>query len=318
MKNTTTKTTYTMLNPDTKTPPKIVFSRKSLKWIKNLIKQHNGEVGFFGIVDSMQDYTFYIRDIFYPKQQLVSSSTCEISTEGGTLIAQWLLEHDRSDDIGKMILWGHSHHSMGVEPSAQDNTQAMDLIQSTGQNLIRIIVNKEEFMNVSFFDFEKKIRFDHVKWDTETINNNDEFVIKKIEKITEIINSNKNPLEKLEEINKTSLQDLEEDLIITKIEELKKINIPNIETNQTNTFSYGNFNKGFEDEFDHLEGGYHYDNREYSKNDYRSLSFLNGFSSKKGSRKSKKSSNITISPPKTYLDDTYAEVDRVMDQWDKI
>ena len=130
MKNTNKPTTYLMLKPEKKTPPNVIFSRLALKWIKNLVDMHNEEVGFYGVVETLPNYTFYVRDIFYPKHQLMNAGTCEISSEGEANLMNWLIEHDRMDDIQKMMLWGHSHHRMGVEPSSQDEKQAMEKWQN--------------------------------------------------------------------------------------------------------------------------------------------------------------------------------------------
>ena len=318
MKNTTVKTTYTVLNPETKVPPTIIFSQKALKWIKNIIKIHNGEVGFYGVVDTKPDYTFYVRDIFYPKQQLVSACTCEISVEGGTLVSEWLINHDRADDVGKMILWGHSHHSMGVEPSSQDNSQALDLIKSNGHNLIRIIVNNAELMAVSFFDYTKGIRFDHVKWDEEKANE-DRFLYQKLQEINNIMTSTDDPKLKIEKINKVSNEDLEEKQIIEKIEELKKVNIPKIVTT-----TYPPYDGYGYDEFgrNNSYGKWgNYNNYKRSYQDGKQLSFLQDFSPnhKKNKNKNKNKNYVHNSiSSNSFLDDSQAEVSKIMDRWDEL
>jgi hypothetical protein len=321
MKNTIQKTTYSMLTPETKTPPTVIFSQKSLKWIKNLIKAHTGEVGFYGIVDTRDNYTFYVRDIFYPKQQLVTSATCEISPEGGTLVAEWLLSHDRTEDIGRMALWGHSHHSMGVEPSGQDNTQALELIKTTGSHLLRIIVNNEGFMALSFFDPVKGIRFDHVKWDEEKIDE-EVFAAEKILRISEIMLETISPKEKIEKIKNLSSEDLEEKQIIEKIEELKKVNIPAAHTTTPGPHSYSNFHASEFHESGYEPYGTYPNSRinHVAQNNYRhkgsgkQLSFLNDFGF--SSRKNKNKNNGKSSHPKTFIDDTHSEVARVLSEWD--
>ena len=323
MKNTLQKTTYVVLNPETKVPPTIIFSQKALKWIANLIKAHDGEVGFYGVVDTKENYTFYVRDVFYPKQQLVSSATCEISPEGGTQIAEWLISHDRADDVGKMILWGHSHHAMGVDPSGQDNIQAIELIKTTGQNLIRIIVNNEGLIAVSFFDYQKQIRFDNVKWEEEKINE-DLFISKKIQDINIIMASDMDPKLKLEKINKISNEDLEEKLIIEKIEDLKKINLP-ADTTTTYPPYAGSKTPTIYDEYDDYYSGYGGFNNHLSNSfrDGKQLSFLNDFTphNRKNKNKNKNrvqnnfDNTVKFSAPNTFLDDSQEEVSRIMKEW---
>jgi len=72
MQNVKAGPTYIVLSPEKLMPPTIIFSRYALKWIECLVEAHNEEIGFFGVVDQLPDYTFYVRDIFYPKHQLIS------------------------------------------------------------------------------------------------------------------------------------------------------------------------------------------------------------------------------------------------------
>ena len=320
MKNTTEKTTYTVLTPaESKTPPSIIFSRTALKWIQNLIKAHSGEVGFYGVVDTLEDYTFFVRDIFYPKQQLVSSATCEISPEGGTLIAEWLINHNRPEDIGKMILWGHSHHSMGVSPSGQDNTQALDLMKTTGNNLIRIIVNNEGLIGISFFDFAKQIRFDNVKWEEEK-EADDVFLSEKLLEINSIMASNLTPKQKLDAINLKTSEDLEDKVIIAKIDELKKVNIPPTTTTYPNGFS-----RNVDDTDGYPYGGYgNYYARNTSDNpNVKQLTFLDKFNNntpkntyKKFNHKKNNSKNVVSINSKSFLDDSRQEVEDIMKHYE--
>lgn len=331
MKNTLTKTTYTMLTPETKTPPTVIFSQTSLKWIKNLIKAHSGEVGFYGIVDEKEDYVFYVRDIFYPKQQLVTAATCEISIEGGTMVAEWLINHDRSDDVGKMSLWGHSHHSMGVEPSGQDNSQALELIKTNGHYLLRVIVNNEGYMNVSFFDPVKGIRFDHVKWDEEKIDG-DALAAERVANISSVMAEDIPPKEKMEKIRLLSSEDLEEKKIIEKIEALKKVNIPEPKT--THYSSGTHYPHGFHASEFHHHGdyepygtSYHNDTTKpnnniihHGKGNGRQLSFLTdfGFQSRKNRNKNKINKHNDNPNIKTFLDDSHAEVNKMMNGFEEV
>ena len=51
------KTTYSLLvrKGETKTPPRIIFSTTSLKWIKALVEVHSLEVGWYAIVDELEE-----------------------------------------------------------------------------------------------------------------------------------------------------------------------------------------------------------------------------------------------------------------------
>lgn len=199
------KTTYTYIGP-TPTVPKVVFSQKAVKWLAVMADVHDTEVGVFGIVDERGGNEFFIREIFYPKHQEANHTTCEISAEGETKMANWLMDKGREDDLSKVRFWAHSHHTMGVSPSGQDETQAIERMTRTSSYLIRGIFNKKGEMSVSFFDYRTSRKFDHIKW---TIDD-----------------------EEVGEIRK-------------KVEELKKNHIPSTTTVITNGGSYPNVPGGY-------------------------------------------------------------------------
>lgn len=224
MKNITSTPTYTVLKPEKKIPPTILFTPKALKWIEALIENHSEEVGFYGIVEE-DNYKFLITDIFYPKHQLATATTCEISPEGEADIMNWLINHNRAEDISKMMMWGHSHHSMGISPSAQDDKQAVDRMESTKHHIIRVIVNKEKLMSVSFFDYNQQVRFDNIAW-KEFDNTGDSEKIKLLNDIQAVLSSNSDPDKKILDIDRIMYSDHEMQEINKKVIELKEINIP--------------------------------------------------------------------------------------------
>jgi len=69
------KTNYTLLNPPKMTPPTIIFGTTALKWIWSLVDIHPLEVGFYAMVDERPNYTFFIRDVFYPKHSEANGAT---------------------------------------------------------------------------------------------------------------------------------------------------------------------------------------------------------------------------------------------------
>jgi len=226
MQNVKQGATYLMLSPEKKIPPTIIFSKRALKWIECLVDAHNEEIGFFGVVDDLPDYSYFVRDIFYPKHQLVTSATCEISPEGETKIMEWLIDHNRENDINKMILWGHSHHTMGVFASGQDDTQALQRMHSNKANVIRVIVNKEGLMSVSFLDYEQQIRFDNVVWKIENQNDEDAEFNLKLNGIKGILDSNLAASLKLSSILEIIQSDTDKKNIVEKIKLLKEENVP--------------------------------------------------------------------------------------------
>lgn len=225
MKPDKKKLSYTLLNPPKKTAPQIIFGTTALKFIAALVDLHSEEVGFYAIVDDRGDYTYFVRDVFYPKHSEAHMATCEISPEGETKMMEWLIEHNREDDIEKVQFWGHSHVGMDTEPSAQDEKQAIERMKSTGNILIRAICNKSGQMAISFFDPHKQIRFDHIKWTVED-DTPDNLNQDTLNDITSIIESEVPFNEKLKGIKKIIEDDIQVNSIRKKIIELKNVNLP--------------------------------------------------------------------------------------------
>ena len=226
MKHVKGNTVYTMLKTERRVPPTITFTQKALKWIAALVEQHDIEVGFLGLVEENEEqYSFLVTDIFYPKHQAANGGTCEISNEGQTELMNWFIEKDRVSDINRLLLWGHSHHTMGVGPSGQDEKQALDMMQSSAHHIISIIVNKEKLMSVSFFDYKLQVRFDNIAWqqvagDTEAENQ------LTLSKVQAIISSTDPSVKKLKDIEDVLFTDFEFQAITEKVKVLKEKNMP--------------------------------------------------------------------------------------------
>jgi len=141
-------------------------------WIRLMVEEHDEEIGFFGVVDEQinenNEITYIIREIFYPKHQLVTSGTCEISTQGESDVANWIMDNRCEEDALKLRFWGHSHHTMGTTPSGQDETQAVERMMQKQKYLIRGICNKSNEMSLSFYDYDRLLRFDDIEYEVET------------------------------------------------------------------------------------------------------------------------------------------------------
>lgn len=182
MKPEVKQVTYSLLNPVKITAPIVKISKIALKWIASIADLHDHEVGIWGFVDEPAPNTYFIKEIFYPKHSEAAGATCEISPEGETLMAEWLISHNREDDIGKCRFWGHSHVNMGVFASGQDETQALQRMNQTQSYLIRGIFNKAGLLSISFFDYTNQRRFDNIQWETD-VDDEDKVIRDKINEL---------------------------------------------------------------------------------------------------------------------------------------
>jgi hypothetical protein len=114
--------------------PKVIIDERALEWIRAIVDQHDTEVGFFACVDKIgDDNTFFIRNVEYPRQDLVTGATCEMDRGSQAELMRKLIAENREGDLSKMKVWGHSHVNMGVGPSAQDHEQSMKFSETKGE-----------------------------------------------------------------------------------------------------------------------------------------------------------------------------------------
>lgn len=222
------KTTCTLLTKLMKKgAPKVFFTSTALKWISAIVEEHDTEVGFYGAVSLRDDGSYLIDEIFYPKHQLATGGTCEISAEGENNLMSMFIQQDRPYMIERIRMWGHSHVNMGTSPSHQDETQAIDRMISTGSFLIRVIANKKGEMSVSVFDYDEQIKYDNIKWEVEEPY--DQRLDR--EKLDLIMSECQNvpgekPSDTLDRIRNIIDTDCEYENIVKLVVELKKENIP--------------------------------------------------------------------------------------------
>ena len=157
-------TTYVSLEKTTVKPPVIILTQKALNWMSVIAELHDEEVGVIGIVREDGDNTYIIDDIFYPKHQMMTGATCEISPEGEADMVNWLASKGRIEESTMIRFWGHSHVNMGTSPSAQDEDQAIYRMKRNRAYFIRGIFNKKGALTISFYDYENRRRFDNIKW----------------------------------------------------------------------------------------------------------------------------------------------------------
>ena len=222
--------------------PEIFITKKALLWVESIVDLHSTEVGFYGSVIDEGDGKYIIDDIFYPKHDLATAATCEISSAGMTDVMEYLISKDRVDDIGRLKMWGHSHVNMGVGPSGQDEEMGLELAKDNGTFLIRMITNKKGIMGITFYDMVNKIRFMDLPISVLEASADPSHVMEDISMIT--TDSGMDPALALAEIEyciKTwrnggiSIDEIDE-----KVKELKLVNIPAPTHNQFNN-SYGRF-----------------------------------------------------------------------------
>jgi len=148
--------------------PEFYISDIANEKITYIIKKMGGkEVAWLGIVQETEPNSYLLEDILIPRQES-TATTVEIREE---FLAEFMMnilsEEGGENKYNKIRLWGHSHHSMGVSPSAQDDTQFDTFIQQFGAEEInpfffRMICNNKDDIRLDMYDNRTELVFHHL------------------------------------------------------------------------------------------------------------------------------------------------------------
>lgn len=161
------KTTVTCIKE-----PVIVLSLVASEKMKEYIKgMGSTEIGWMGFMSKLEDEEVYIvDDVFVPFQD-VNGGTCEIrEVESNEAMRQLYLADE--DKYNSIRLWGHSHHTMPVTPSPQDNTQFQKFVdrwqdEQVNPYFVRLIANSKGVIKCDLYDNVTKLRYENVEVLTE-------------------------------------------------------------------------------------------------------------------------------------------------------
>jgi hypothetical protein len=135
--------------------PTVFYDVLVLEQIKHIVEKCPKEVGWWGLVEVMNDGNYLITDIYVPKQT-VSGSETDISPEAMGELAMQIINEGK--DPAKLYYWGHSHVNMGVNPSGQDEAQVKAYLVDC-PIFIREIRNKSNNIKVDVYDVAKNVVF---------------------------------------------------------------------------------------------------------------------------------------------------------------
>jgi len=142
--------------------PEVLFTLKAWTQIKAAVEHCNEEVSWLGLADRFNDSnSFIIEEIFIP-QQNVHATTTEITPEGQVELYEMLIAE--GVDTNRLRYHGHSHHSMGVNPSHQDNTEFLDF-DDDFPFFIRTIHNKKGDIQADVIDRESGLYLEELETD---------------------------------------------------------------------------------------------------------------------------------------------------------
>lgn len=137
--------------------PKVVFSIKAHTQIETAVQYCNDEVSWLGIC-TKEETNYLVHEIFIPEQE-VHATTTEMTPNGLAQLYLGLIE--QGVDTNQLCYHGHSHNSMGVSPSGQDNKEFKSF-DSRLPFFIRSIHNKKGEVRADVIDRERGISMEDV------------------------------------------------------------------------------------------------------------------------------------------------------------
>lgn len=122
--------------------PKVVVSAQAASDMMTITEHFSTtEVAWFGTVTKDPAVElFTIERILVPHQD-VDSSTAEVQAEDMAKFAMSILEEYGIETYNNLRLWGHSHHSMSVGPSATDIETVLALAELSEDYYVAVRTN---------------------------------------------------------------------------------------------------------------------------------------------------------------------------------
>lgn len=120
---------------------RVFIQPQVMRDMQTIISLTDEEIAFMGLVRNHDDRAYEIYELLLPKQD-IASHTCELSPEGMGELAEKLIA-ERPEEYNNLRAWFHSHHTMGVDSSSQDDNQWKELAANCEDYFIRGICNKK-------------------------------------------------------------------------------------------------------------------------------------------------------------------------------
>ena len=148
--------------------PRIFFTPTALAKSSAYIRlaESDLEIGWLGHVEERPGHVFVVMDCYLFEQE-DTVVECDLTVAGLSKFCFDLIKRGKKDVASSLRFWGHLHPGGSTTPSGQDETMAMEI----GENapyLIRAICSRTGRMEITFFDFKHRYRYNDVDWGVVT------------------------------------------------------------------------------------------------------------------------------------------------------
>jgi len=189
--------------------PTIFFTPTALEDMWSYIDLSHLEIGWYGLVTHRsvlgKGQSFTIEEVYLAEQQCHSTTT-ELTPKGQAELYSRLMTEDAEKGIkpedpdyrvNRLRSWFHSHVSMGVSPSGQDDDEFLNFHKGGSSYFIRGICNKRGEMQLSVFFYTANLWVTDCPWKVLTPSNNPrrDAIEKEIkEKVTHLSYTSRTPV----------------------------------------------------------------------------------------------------------------------------
>ena len=154
-----TKFSFTFdANVEAKEKITILYSQAAYLRMMALVDFYDTEVGWYGLVEKLDDTLYYVYDVKVCKQYV---SGAKVDTEDEETLEFFNSLTD--DEISHMHFQAHSHVRMGTGASGPDLQNQADVIKNAGMKGFYIfqIWNKFNDINTYLYDMDNNMFYDH-------------------------------------------------------------------------------------------------------------------------------------------------------------
>ncbi len=137
--------------------PDVYVTFGAARDMKIIVDRVDNEVGWFCVVSEKMDAAnkfvkyLVIEEVILPKQQ-VNGTTNEIDGAAqARMVTDLMSTPEGAAKVPKLLAWFHSHASMAVLPSQQDELQMEQFANGTVPYMLRGIVNKSGQMKIDMY-----------------------------------------------------------------------------------------------------------------------------------------------------------------------
>jgi len=155
--NDTSITVSTKIGEPAKEKITVLYSQQAYIRMMALVDHYNTEVGWYGLVNKVDDKTYFVYDVKVCKQYVTGG---KVDTEDADMVE--FFDSLTDEEANAMHFQAHSHVKMDTTASGTDLQNQADIVKSMGNSGFYIfqIWNKSNDINTYIYDIDNNVFYD--------------------------------------------------------------------------------------------------------------------------------------------------------------